>query len=123
MPRSPDSRKTGTGGPGSGGTARARGAAVRAARVRRRLDRSVCWTEREEASHARKNAGVARATCAPMRPHYSPPAKLDRGSIMLRVNPFAALRPNPNVASEVASVPYDVVDTEEARRLAEGRPL
>jgi len=42
---------------------------------------------------------------------------------MLRVNPFAALRPNPNVASEVASVPYDVVDTEEARRLAEGRPL
>lgn len=42
---------------------------------------------------------------------------------MLRVNPFAALRPNPNVASEVASVPYDVVDTEEARHLAEGRPL
>ncbi|HTV22371.1 MAG TPA: DUF1015 family protein [Polyangiaceae bacterium] len=42
---------------------------------------------------------------------------------MLRVNPFAALRPNPNVASEVASVPYDVVDTDEARRLAEGRPL
>jgi uncharacterized protein (DUF1015 family) len=42
---------------------------------------------------------------------------------MLRVNPFAALRPNPNVASEVASVPYDVVDTDEARRLAEGHPL
>ena len=42
---------------------------------------------------------------------------------MLRVNPFAALRPKPSVASEVASVPYDVVDREEARRLAEGRPL
>jgi uncharacterized protein (DUF1015 family) len=42
---------------------------------------------------------------------------------MLRVNPFAALRPRPALASEVASVPYDVVNTEEARRLAEGNPL
>jgi len=42
---------------------------------------------------------------------------------MLRVNPFAALRPKPSVASEVASVPYDVVDREEARRLASGHPL
>jgi uncharacterized protein (DUF1015 family) len=41
---------------------------------------------------------------------------------MLRVNPFAALRPKPNLAAEIASVPYDVVDTEEARRLAEGNP-
>jgi uncharacterized protein (DUF1015 family) len=42
---------------------------------------------------------------------------------MLRVNPFAALRPKPEVAQEVAAVPYDVVNTEEAKRLAEGRPL
>jgi uncharacterized protein (DUF1015 family) len=42
---------------------------------------------------------------------------------MLRVNPFAALRPKPALASQVASVPYDVVNTEEARRLAEGLPL
>jgi uncharacterized protein (DUF1015 family) len=42
---------------------------------------------------------------------------------MLRVNPFAALRPKPSVASEVASVPYDVVDRDEARRLAAGHPL
>jgi uncharacterized protein (DUF1015 family) len=41
---------------------------------------------------------------------------------MLRVGPFAALRPKPALASEVASVPYDVVNTEEARRLAEGYP-
>jgi uncharacterized protein (DUF1015 family) len=41
---------------------------------------------------------------------------------MLRVNPFAALRPHPEWAAEVAAVPYDVVNTEEARRLAEGRP-
>lgn len=42
---------------------------------------------------------------------------------MLRVNPFAALRPDPENARQVASVPYDVVSTEEARKLAEGNPL
>lgn len=41
---------------------------------------------------------------------------------MLRVNPFAALRPEPSVAAEVAAVPYDVVNAEEARQLALGRP-
>jgi uncharacterized protein (DUF1015 family) len=42
---------------------------------------------------------------------------------MLRLHPFAALRPRPEAAAEVASVPYDVVDTDEARRLADGHPL
>jgi uncharacterized protein (DUF1015 family) len=37
--------------------------------------------------------------------------------------PFAALRPVPNAAAQVAAVPYDVVNTEEARALAEGNPL
>src|SRR5688572_20172925 len=46
-----------------------------------------------------------------------------RGISMLRVNPFAALRPRPEVAAEVAAVPYDVVNAAEARKLAEGRPL
>ena len=41
---------------------------------------------------------------------------------MATVLPFRALRPAPAHAEEVASVPYDVVNTEEARRLAEGRP-
>jgi len=41
----------------------------------------------------------------------------------MRVNPFAALRPDPENARQVASVPYDVVNTEEARKLAEGNPL
>ena len=41
---------------------------------------------------------------------------------MLRVNPFHALRPTPELASEVASVPYDVCDREEAVKLAEGKP-
>jgi len=36
--------------------------------------------------------------------------------------PFRALRPLPEKAAEVASPPYDVVSTEEARRLAAGKP-
>ena len=39
------------------------------------------------------------------------------------IYPFAALRPAPRAAAVVASVPYDVVNTEEARALAEGNPL
>lgn len=37
--------------------------------------------------------------------------------------PFRALRPEPAVAFRVASVPYDVVNTDEARALAAGNPL
>jgi uncharacterized protein (DUF1015 family) len=40
----------------------------------------------------------------------------------MRIRPFAALRPLPNLASRVAAPPYDVVDTAEARRLADGNP-
>ena len=39
------------------------------------------------------------------------------------IYPFTALRPAPRAAAAVASVPYDVVTTEEARALAEGNPL
>jgi uncharacterized protein (DUF1015 family) len=42
---------------------------------------------------------------------------------MSTVVPFRALRPAPEVASRVAAVPYDVVNAEEARALAEGNPL
>lgn len=42
---------------------------------------------------------------------------------MLRIRPFAAIRPRDDVAERVASVPYDVVDTEEARALAQAEPL
>lgn len=41
---------------------------------------------------------------------------------MATVLPFRALRPTPEYAEHVASVPYDVVDTAEARALADGRP-
>jgi uncharacterized protein (DUF1015 family) len=39
------------------------------------------------------------------------------------IRPFSALRPPEVRAAEVASVPYDVVNTEEARALASGNPL
>lgn len=41
---------------------------------------------------------------------------------MVRVRPFAAIRPTEHHAVHVASVPYDVVSTEEARSMAEGNP-
>jgi uncharacterized protein (DUF1015 family) len=42
---------------------------------------------------------------------------------MSAIYPFAALRPTPEAAAAVASVPYDVVSSEEARVLASGNPL
>lgn len=42
---------------------------------------------------------------------------------MATLRPFRALRPSPARAAEVAAVPYDVVNTEEARALAAGNPL
>ena len=42
---------------------------------------------------------------------------------MAVIRPFRALRPRAERAQLVASVPYDVVNTEEARALANGNPL
>ena len=42
---------------------------------------------------------------------------------MSAIAPFRALRPTPESAAHVAAVPYDVVNTEEARALANGNPL
>jgi len=39
------------------------------------------------------------------------------------IRPFRALRPQVDRAEAVASVPYDVVNTDEARALAQGNPL
>lgn len=39
------------------------------------------------------------------------------------VKAFAALRPRPDLARLIASVPYDVVDRQEAAALVQGRPL
>ncbi len=40
----------------------------------------------------------------------------------MKIHPFAAVRPNVKDAASVASVPYDVVDTKEAKALAEDNP-
>ena len=41
---------------------------------------------------------------------------------MSQLHPFRAYRPRPDLAAQVAAVPYDVVNTEEARALAKGNP-
>ena len=40
----------------------------------------------------------------------------------MRLNPFRALRPRPDLAPRVAAVPYDVVNRAEAAELARGNP-
>jgi len=42
---------------------------------------------------------------------------------MATLRPFRALRPTKTAAAAIASVPYDVVNTDEARALAAGNPL
>lgn len=42
---------------------------------------------------------------------------------MAKINPFAALRPTPELAGRVCELPYDVLSTEEARAKAAGNPL
>ena len=42
---------------------------------------------------------------------------------MALIQPFRALRPSPNLAHRVAAPPYDVMNVEEARVMAEGNPF
>ena len=41
---------------------------------------------------------------------------------MAHIKPFRALRPKPALVEEVATLPYDVMNTAEAKKMAEGRP-
>ncbi len=41
---------------------------------------------------------------------------------MSQIKPFRAYRPKAGLAEKVASVPYDVINTQEARQMAEGNP-
>jgi uncharacterized protein (DUF1015 family) len=41
---------------------------------------------------------------------------------MSQLKPFKAFRPKPELAAQVASVPYDVINTAEARQLSAGNP-
>lgn len=40
----------------------------------------------------------------------------------MKIAPFSALRPRRNMAHEIASLPYDVMDSAEAAEMAKGRP-
>jgi len=42
---------------------------------------------------------------------------------MATIQPFAALRPRPELASRLCELPYDVMSSDEARALAAGNPL
>ncbi len=42
---------------------------------------------------------------------------------MAIIKPFAALRPQPALASRICELPYDVMSSEEARQVAAGNPL
>jgi len=42
---------------------------------------------------------------------------------MATLKPFAALRPRPELAAQICELPYDVMSSDEARRLAAGNPL
>ena len=42
---------------------------------------------------------------------------------MAIIKPFAALRPQPELASRICELPYDVMSSDEARALAAGNPL
>ena len=42
---------------------------------------------------------------------------------MATIKPFAALRPKPELAERVCELPYDVMSSDEARRIAAGNPL
>jgi len=42
---------------------------------------------------------------------------------MATLKPFAALRPKPELAAQICELPYDVMSSEEARVMVEGKPL
>ena len=41
---------------------------------------------------------------------------------MATITPFRALRPNPELVSEICELPYDVLSVRKAREVAERRP-
>ena len=42
---------------------------------------------------------------------------------MANIQPFKAYRPRPDLATQIASPPYDVLNSDEARKLAAGNPI
>jgi uncharacterized protein (DUF1015 family) len=44
-------------------------------------------------------------------------------ALMATIEPFAALRPRPELAAQICELPYDVMSSAEARQIASGNPL
>jgi len=44
-------------------------------------------------------------------------------NFMATLKPFAALRPQPELAAQICELPYDVMSSDEAREMAAGKPL
>jgi len=54
---------------------------------------------------------------------FRAPLPIFAPAFMATLKPFAALRPNPELAAQICELPYDVMSSEEARALAAGNPL
>ena len=97
-------------------------------------DNCVRWKHGDVQANGRKlrsaNSACLFGHRAPIDQPARPRYKLGRcqhniiswKDLTMIIRPFEALRSTPDSAAAVASVPYDVVDTTEARRLAEGNP-
>jgi uncharacterized protein (DUF1015 family) len=61
----------------------------------------------------------------PQITHSAPAAPDPAGSPRpaITVKPFAALRPDPGLAGKICELPYDVLSSDEARKIAAGNPL
>ena len=84
------------------------------------------WRRSSRARSPRSSGSTPRCR-ASKRPSRSLSHEGHRATIIEilhgRLFPFRALRPAPAAAARVAAVPYDVVNTDEARALAAGNPL
>jgi uncharacterized protein (DUF1015 family) len=56
-------------------------------------------------------------------PNVQKPPRLSKENTMSKIKPFCALRPKPEQANAVASPPYDVLSSDEARVMAKDNPL
>ena len=56
-------------------------------------------------------------------PASAAPAAAPFRHLMEAVKPFAALRPEPELAGKICELPYDVMSSDEARKIAAGNPL
>ena len=95
----------------------------------RRVRESVAGASQPSARRSRSASAMAAFTAAARRcacgarPGTVDACRHPLECRMAVLAPFRALRPAPSAAARVAAVPYDVVNTDEARALAAGNPL